>query len=176
MAAPYTSKKICVGAITGAHGIRGEVKLRSYTADPASLTDYGPLTSADGLRVYQLKIRSSAGDSLIAAIEGVSDRNAAEKLRGTELYVDRGRLPQTAEDEYYYEDLVGLRVLTISGDVFGTVHQVHNFGAGDLVEIAETSGQKNLYAFNDKTFPNVDLAAGTLTISLPEFIEPDNQP
>jgi len=125
---------VLVGAITGAHGIRGEVKLRSFTADPAAIASYSPLETAKGTKVEIAKLRPQK-DGFIAILRGVADRNAAEALRGTELFVPRERLPEPEDDEVYVHDLIGLAVHLADGSRLGEIVDVVDYGAGDLIDV-----------------------------------------
>ena len=158
---------LCV--ITGAHGVSGRVKIKPYTEEPENILAYGELTDDSGT-LYPLDITGMAKGQLLCSIDGVTDRNAAEKLRGTKLGVPSDRLPEPEEGSFYIEDLVGLRVCTSEGEDVGKVKAVHNFGAGDMVEIQPPSGKTELFAFTDANFPEVDIAAGTLTFCAPERI------
>jgi 16S rRNA processing protein RimM len=158
-----------LGHIGAAHGIRGEVVLQSYTAEPADITSYGPLSDETGRRTFVVESVRSSGKGLIARIAGVTDRDAAEALRGTRLYVDRAQLPEVAEDEYYHEDLIGLAAVLETGEPFGKVVAVQNFGAGDLIEIAPVgSSQTVLVPFTRACVPEVDIAAGCVVVTPPE--------
>lgn len=151
---------VLLGVVIGAQGIRGEVKVKTFTADPAALGDYGPLVDAKTGKAVALKVRRVAkGDVVIAAIKGVEDRNAAEAMRGTELQVPRSALPQADEGEFYYADLVGLAAATPEGRQLGTVVAVHNFGAGDMLEVRTDAGHTAMVPFSDAAVPQVDLAA-----------------
>ena len=132
---------VLVGAITGAHGIRGEVKLKSFTADPAAIASYSPLETAKGAMIAITKLRA-AKDGFIAILKGVSDRNAAETLRGTELFVPRERLPEPEDDEVYVHDLIGLSVHLADGTVLGEIVDVADYGAGDLIDV-KVDGRKD---------------------------------
>ena len=136
-----TRDLVLVGAITGAHGIRGEVKLRSFTADPKDIAAYSPLETAAGQKLVVAKIRPQK-DGFIAILKGVSDRNAAEALRGTELFVPRERLPPPGEDEVYVHDLIGLAVHLADGRQLGVVVDVADYGAGDLIDV-KVEGRKD---------------------------------
>lgn len=160
--------RICVGQIGAAHGVRGEVRLRSFTADPAAIVSYGPLQAEDG-RVLEIESMRPAKDHFVATLAGIADRNAAERLANTKLYVPRDRLPEPDEpDEYYHADLIGLAVVDRAGTSLGTVVAVHNFGAGDLIEVRQAEGKPTqLLPFDALTVPGVDLAAGRLVVQLP---------
>ncbi len=160
--------RVCLGQIGAAHGVRGEVRLRSFTADPEAIAGYGPLETEDG-RVVEIKALRPAKDHFVATLSGVADRNAAEKLANTKLYVPRERLPEPEEaDEFYHADLIGLAVVDRGGTQLGTVIAVHNFGAGDLIEVKPQAGGKTeLVAFNAIDVPVVDIAAGKIVVDLP---------
>ncbi len=168
------NRRVLLGVVAGAHGIRGEVVVRSYTDAPADIAAYGPLGDAAGTRLVKLRVVRVTAKGVIARVEGVSDRNAAEALKGLELYVDRAALPPADEDEYYHADLIGMTVIDADGRDVGTVVAIQNFGAGDLLEY-RLEGQKRteLLPFNAAFVPNVDLAAGRVTIAPPP---PDDEP
>jgi len=153
--------------------VRGEVRLHSFTADPPAIASYGPLESEDG-RVFEIEAMRPAKDHFVARISGVADRNAAELLKNVKLYVPRERLPEPGEpDEFYHADLIGLAVVDRDGQKLGTVVAVHNFGAGDLIEMnPEAGGKTELLPFDEFHVPVVDLAAGKLVIVAPQ---PDDQ-
>ncbi|WP_316178843.1 MULTISPECIES: ribosome maturation factor RimM [unclassified Bradyrhizobium] len=169
------SKLICVARIGAAHGVRGEVRLWTFTEDPLAVLHYGPLTTKDGSRSFEVAKAREAKDHLVAAIKGVTDRNAAERLNGLELYVPRDRLPETADDEYYHADLIGLAAETADGAQLGRVLAIHNFGAGDIIEIAPPSGSTLMLPFTNAVVPTVDLAGGRVIIELPAEIEGDDE-
>lgn len=163
---------VCVGQIATAHGVRGLVKLRSYTTDPGAIASYGPLTDLTGKRAFALNLVGEAKDQLLARIEGIEDRDAALALRGVRLYVPRARLPQTGDaDEYYHVDLLGLTVVTTEGERFGAVVSIDDHGAGDVVEIARGDADEpsNTVAvpFTKACFPEVDLTAGRIVVDPP---------
>ena len=137
--------RIRVARIGAAHGIRGEVKLWSFTEDPLAVVQYGPLETADGARRFEIEAARPAKDHLVARLKGIGDRDAAEKLRNTDLFVPRDRLPPIEEsDTFYHADLVGLSAVDADGVAIGTVSAIHNFGAGDLIEIAPAAGGEPL--------------------------------
>jgi 16S rRNA processing protein RimM len=160
--------RVCLGQFGAAHGVRGEVRLRSFTADPAAITSYGPLETEDG-RVLEIEALRPAKDHFVATLAGIADRNAAERLTNVKLYVPRERLPEPAEpDEYYHADLVGLAAVDRAGKLLGSVVAVHNFGAGDLIELRRAEGEPTeLIPFDAATVPEVDLGARRLVIELP---------
>ncbi|HTL64414.1 MAG TPA: ribosome maturation factor RimM [Pseudolabrys sp.] len=167
------AERICVARIGAAHGVRGEVKLWSFTEDPAAVANYGPLETEDGKQRFEIEAMRPAKDHFVARIAGVSDRDAAERLRNLELYVPRARLPKINEqDTYYHADLVGLDVVTPEGVQIGTVHALHNFGAGDIIEIMPVgSGEPLMLPFNDATVPRVDLEAKQIVLVQPVEVE-----
>jgi 16S rRNA processing protein RimM len=160
--------RVCLGQIGAAHGVRGEVRLHSFTADPAAIVSYGPLETEDG-RIVEIEAMRPAKDHFVARLSGIADRNAAERLKNIKLYVPRERLPEPEEpDEFYHADLVGLRVVDRGGAQIGTVVAVHNFGAGDLIEMQPETGSKTeLLPFDAATVSEVDLASGQLVVELP---------
>lgn len=158
------SGTVLLGVVIGAQGIQGEVKVKTFTGEPEAVGDYGPLQDAGATRKFQLKVlRLSKGDVVIARIKGVEDRNAAEALKGTELHVLRSALPQAGKGEFYFADLVGLTAM-MSGRVLGSVTAVHNYGAGDMLEVKTDGGRSAMVPFTDDAVPVVDLAAGTVTV------------
>ena len=161
-------RRVLLGRIASAHGIRGEVLIHAYTQAPENIGAYGPLSDADGMRTFTVASARVTQKGVVARLEGVNDRNAAEALRGVELYVDRKRLPATSEDEFYQADLVGLSAVDSSGEALGTIVAVHNFGAGDLLEIRlAASGKTELIPFTDEVVPGVDIAAGRAVVVMP---------
>jgi 16S rRNA processing protein RimM len=161
--------RVCVAQIGGAHGIRGEVKLKSFTADPMAVKDYGLLTSEDGAASFEIEALRPAKGHLVARLRGVGDRTAAERLAHVRLFVPRERLPPPAPDEFYHVDLIGLAAVTADGAEVGTVVAVHDFGAGDILELRpRTGGATIMVPFTDAFVPVVDLAAGRITVAPPE--------
>lgn len=158
---------VLIGRITGAHGIRGEVKLQSFTAEPEAIARYGPLQTDRGTTVEIERLRPQK-QGFIATLKGIGDRNRAEALAGAELFIDRTALPDPGNDESYIHDLVGLSVVSRDGSVFGKVADVVNYGAGDLIDIARAGEASILVPFSNAFVPEVDLAKGRLTIDLPE--------
>jgi len=166
--------RICVARIGAAHGVRGEVKLWTFTEDPLAVKRYGPLASKDGARQFEVTDARAAKGHLIATLKGVASRDEAERLNGVELYIARERLPATAADEYYRADLIGLAAVNGAGDPLGRVIAIHNFGAGDIIEIAPTHGTTLLLSFTNAVVPSVDLAGGRVTIEPPAEIDGDD--
>jgi 16S rRNA processing protein RimM len=168
-------RKVCLGMIAGAHGVRGDVRVQSFTADPADIVAYGPLTDEAGTRKLSLKLVGETRGQLIARIAGVADRNAAEALKGLRLYVERSALPATAAEEYYHGDLLGLRCELRDGEAYGTVAALHDFGAGDVIEIERPGGERVMLPFTSAVVPVVDLAGGRLVVEPPvEVVAEEN--
>jgi 16S rRNA processing protein RimM len=166
MAAP-----VCVARIGAAHGVRGAVKLWTFTEAPLAVQSYGPLMTKDGARQFEIADVREAKDHLVATFKGVATRNDAEKLNGIELYVPREKLPATDRDEYYHADLIGLAAVNAADEPIGRVVAIHNFGAGDIIEIAPPKGATMLLPFTNAVVPTVDIAGGRVVIELPQEIE-----
>lgn len=163
---------VACGRIAAPHGVRGLVKLQSFTADPASIFAYRPLLDAKGQRVFSLALSATTKDGFIARIDGVADRNAAEALTGTLLYVPRAALPAPEDDdEFYHADLIGLAAVDAAGRVIGTVRAVQDFGAGTYLEIERPGGGALLLPFTKAAVPQIDLAGGRLNVVPPDEIE-----
>lgn len=163
------SRRLCLGRIVSAHGIKGLVKVICFGEDPQSLEKYGPLfTDEKGGGTLRLAVRNPVKGGFLAQVEGVSDRNGAEALRGTSLYVERESLPEPEEGQYYYDDLIGLEALDPSGEPLGRVISVQNFGAGDLLEIAPPGGKAFLVPFVKDFVGDVDLKKKNVIVFVPE--------
>lgn len=168
--------RLLVGAIAAPHGVRGLVKVKSFTAEPADIAAYGPLSDESGRRRITLQVMSAAsGGALICRIDGIADRDAAEALRGLRLYVERAALPApAAAEEYYHADLIGLAATLADGTAFGRVVAVQNYGAGDILEIERDGGTPRLVdlPFTRTVVPVVDIAGGRLVVDPPaELLE-----
>lgn len=166
--------QVCVARIGAAHGVRGAVKLWTFTEDPLAIEDYGPLATKDGERHLELTSAREAKDHLVVTFKGVTTRDEAERLNGVELYIPRDKLPATEEDEYYHADLIGLDAVTTADEPLGRVIAIHNFGAGDIIEIAPESGTTILLPFSNAVVPTVDIPGGRVVIELPREIEGDD--
>ena len=166
--------QVCVARIGAAHGVRGAVKLWTFTEDPFAVKRYGPLSTMDNTRQFEIASVREAKGHLVAQFKGVTTRDEAERLNGLELYVPRGRLPATDADEYYHADLIGLAAVTTADQPLGRVVAIHNFGAGDILEIAPPQGATMLLPFTNAVVPNVDIAGGRVLIELPGEIEGDD--
>jgi len=167
------AERIRVARIGAAHGVRGEVKLWSFTQDPMAIADYGPLETEDGKQRFEIEALRPAKEFLVARIAGVADRDGAAKLCNLDLFVPRDRLPALDEaDTYYHTDLVGMVAVTPEGVPLGAVTAVHNFGAGDLIEIASTGGgEPLLLPFTEIVVPKIDTALRQIIVVLPSVIE-----
>ncbi len=166
-----------MGRIGAAHGIKGEVRILSFTEDPLALKDYGPLeTNRPGL-VIEIESARATTNVLVARLKGITDRNAAEKLNGVELFVDRDRLPATEDDDdFYHADLIGLEARLVDGTTLGKVTAIPNYGASDLIEVRdERTGDTYLYPFTKAVVPEVKLAEGYLVIDVPVDAEPGEE-
>ena len=163
--------QICIARIGAAHGVRGAVKLWTFTEDPFAVKRYGPLSTKDGARQFEVTDAREVKGHLVATLKGVTTREEAERLNGVELYIAREKLPATEEDEYYHTDLIGLAAVTTADQPLGRVVAIHNFGAGDIMEIAPLQGATMLLPFTSAVVPTVDLKAGRVVIELPDEIE-----
>jgi 16S rRNA processing protein RimM len=162
------AKRLCLGIVTGPHGVRGAVRIKSFTEDPAAIGDYGPVSDAAGTRQFALKVRGLSKGVVLAELDGIADRDAAVALRGLHLYVDRERLPPAEADEFYHADLLGLEVVLADGKPLGRVAGLYDFGAGQSLEITGVAGEAILVPFTKAVVPVVDLAAGRLVIEPPD--------
>jgi 16S rRNA processing protein RimM len=163
--------RICVARIGAAQGTGGEVRLWPFTTRAEAVAAYGPLQTTDG-RSFEIASLRPGKECLIARLKGVTDRTAAERLRNTDLYVSRERLPEPEPDEFYHADLIGLRAEDTEGKTIGAVVAVHNFGAGDILEIApEAGGETLMHPLSTAAVPHVEIAAGRIVVVLPEEAE-----
>ena len=170
-----SDRHVVLGIITSAHGIRGEVKLKSFTEDPEAIAGYGPLATKAG-GILEIQSLKPSKNGFIARIKGVNDRNQAEALRGTELLVERDKLPEPDNDEFYYADLIGLNAETPDGESYGKVTAVHDFGAGDLLEIQLTGASRTeVIAFTTKTVPAIEIENGRIIIVPPAEDEEEDK-
>lgn len=170
---PSFAERVCLGEIAGAHGVKGVVRVRSFTAEPAAIAAYGTLTDASGERKFELKMTGMSRSHVLAEITGVVDRSTAVALKGTRLYVPRTRLPAAGVDEYYHGELIGLIAELAHGARLGPVIAVEDFGAGTVLEIAREGGEPVLVPFTNALVPEVDVAGGRLVIDPPPgLLEP----
>lgn len=168
---------VCLGVVVGAHGIRGAVRVKSFTADPEDVAAYGPVSTEDGARSWPIRATGSAKGVVICALKGVDDRTAAEALKGVRLYVPRAALPLPDDaDEFYHADLVGLTVEQEDGVRLGTIRAVHDFGAGDMLEVApapDAASRPLMIPFTRAAVPVVDLTGGRVVVAaLPGLLDP----
>lgn len=162
-----------VGRILGPHGVRGLLRVQ-YFGDPVSLVGYGPVMNRDGKALFEMDAKSNLKKGVMLMVaDGVNDRNAAEDLKGTDLFIPRHRLPEPEEDEFYNSDLIGLEAFHVDGAQLGRVKAVQNFGASDLLEIQPVSGRTYYVPFTKDIVPEIDLAAGRLIINPPEGLIDD---
>jgi 16S rRNA processing protein RimM len=161
------AKRVCVAQFGAAHGVRGEIALRSFTEQPADFSRYGPLSSKDGAHVFDITGMRAVKDHFLVRVAGIDDRSAAETLRNVELYVTRDRLPPPTDDEFYHADLIGLAAATLDGAALGTVSAIYNFGAGDVIEIRPAAGDTLLVPFTRQAVPTIDFTAGRLVVDPP---------
>lgn len=164
-----------VAQVGAAHGVRGEVKITTFTEDPMALADYRDLKRQDGSPAITVLSARPVKGGIVARLKGVEDRNAAEALRGLKLYIPRDALPDTEEDEFYLADLIGLSVETAGGEVLGRVKTVQDFGAGDLLEIQPRGGATWWLPFTKEAVPEVRIAEGKLIAAPPETTEGEPQ-
>jgi 16S rRNA processing protein RimM len=165
--------QICIARIGAPHGVRGAVKLWTFTEDPLAVKRYGLLATKDGARQFEVTHAREAKGHLVATLKGVATREDAERLNGIELYIAREKLPATDRDEYYHADLIGLAAVTAASEPIGRVIAIHNFGAGDIIEIAPPHGATMLLPFTNAVVPSVDLAGGRVVIELPSEVDGD---
>ncbi len=164
------ASRLCLGVITGAHGLHGAVRVRTFTATPRAIADYGTLEDRDHRRRFKLRLLRADKNGAVVRLDGVLNRDQAEALKGVKLFCRRNALPKAAdEDEFYHADLIGLAALDMSGARVGTVRALHDFGAGDVIEILpDDGGPPQVLPFTRKAVPVIDLAAGTVSIDPPE--------
>ena len=167
MPAPADKALVCVAVVATAHGVRGALKLRTWTERPESVAQYGPVCDRNGRELFELKVIGEARQGVLVEASGITSREAAEALRGVELYVPRERLPATGEDEFYHEDLIGLEVVDTSGASRGRIVGVLNHGAGDVLEVQPGDGPSLTLPFTREAVPEIDLAAGRVVIDPP---------
>jgi 16S rRNA processing protein RimM len=159
---------VLLAAVIGAQGLKGEVKVKTFTTVPEALRAYGVLHDAKGKTYEITALRPSKAGEAVIAFRGIASRDEAEALKGTELFVKRAALPATAADEFYHADLIGLEAFDSEGRLVGVIAAIHNFGAGDVIAIARADGDEVLLAFTAETVPEIDIAAGRVRIAVPE--------
>ena len=161
-------KDVLLAAVMGAQGLKGEVKVKLFTAAPDALPRYGALHTKDGRKLKITAYRPAKEGEAVIAFAGISDRNAAEAMRGTELFVTRDALPQTDADEFYHADLIGLEARDHEGRIIGKVSALHNYGASDVIELSRDDGDHVLMAFTRETVPVLNIAEGYIVVAVPE--------
>ena len=165
------AKDVLLAAIIGAQGLKGEVKVKTFTETPDSLARYRRLHAKDGRGFTVTHTKAAKSDEAVVAFAEVVDRNTAEALRGLELFVPREVLPEPAENEFYHTDLIGLTAMDEADRVIGTIKAIHNFGASDVIEIARADGDSVMLPFSNDFVPVVDLKAGRVVVAEPEEVE-----
>ena len=166
--------RVCVGSIAGAFGVSGEVRLKSFCADPEAIAGYGPLETEDGGRRFTVTLGRAVKSGFAARLSGVATKEEADALKGARLYAPRAALPALPDDEFYHADLIGLAVMDTGGAALGTVRAVHNHGAGDLLEVMGPGLKSSvLLPFTREAVPTIDLAAGLVVADPPEGLWPD---
>ena len=172
MKAREISRLVLVGRFGAPQGVRGEIRIKSYTADPLSIGDYGPLSDETGAKNFEIeRLRLLKEDMVVAKVKGLSDRDAAGALTGVSLHVSRDKLPPPDEDEFYIADLVGLAAVSPEGETIGVVKNVMNFGAGDILEIAPAAGDTLMLPFTKEVAPSIDFAGGRIVVVRPAETE-----
>jgi 16S rRNA processing protein RimM len=162
----HDSSLFCAAVIATAHGVRGHVKVKCFMEDPSQFKTYSPYSNESGEVSYVVeKVISQTKDILIVSLKGVQDRTQAEHLRGAQLMLSRERLPNLSEDTFYHRDLIGLEVLSVTGDRLGVVHALHKYGAGDILEVQTSDDKLEMIPFTKKSVPEVDLQKGCLVLS-----------
>lgn len=159
--------RVCLGAVVGVHGVRGEVKVRSFAEVPEDIDSYGPVENESGDKVFEIKVTGHSKELLRIKIRGIDDRNTALSLKGTGFYVERDKLPQLEdEEEFYHADLIGLKAkLSSSQEVVGEIVGIYNFGAGDLLDIKIAStGKSELLPFTKEYVPTVNIKDGYIIV------------
>ncbi len=166
---------VLMGRFGAPHGVRGEIRLQSFTEEPLAIASYGPLSDKSRARRFVLEnAREQGRDMLVVSVEGVTDREAAQRLTGTELYLPRASLPAPEEDEFYLADLIGLNVEDEAGAALGQVIALRNFGAGDILEVLpKDGGESQIYPFTKALAPIVDVAGGRIVVVVTESPESD---
>jgi 16S rRNA processing protein RimM len=162
------SKDVLLAAVIGAQGLKGEVKAKLFTHAPDALPRYGVLHTGDGRKLKITAFRPAKEGEAVIAFEGIADRNAADALKGVQLFVDRAALPETEEDEFYHADLIGLEARDSEGRVLGKVAALHNFGASDVIELVRPDGDSVHLAFTKETVPVLNIAEGFIVVAVPE--------
>jgi 16S rRNA processing protein RimM len=167
--------EILLGVVTAVHGLKGEVRVKTFAESPERLGDYGALLTPDGRKLEIASLRVTKADCAVVRFKGIEDRKGAEQLRNVRLLVGRTALPAIDEDEFYHADLIGLRAQDSEGRVIGIIRAIHNFGAGDVIELDRHGGGSLLLPFNREFVPKIDLENKSVTIAEPEDTEAREQ-
>jgi 16S rRNA processing protein RimM len=170
-----TTKRVCLGVVTGAHGVQGAVRIKSFTETPEDIGRYGPLTDDSGRRSFDLHLVGLAKGVVISRVAGIQDRNQAEALRGLRLYLPRSALPETKAEEYYHADLIGLEAVLRDGTPVGRVRAIYDFGAGDTLELARPGAPPVMVPFTRAVVPVIEPAAGRLVLDPPPGLLDENK-
>jgi 16S rRNA processing protein RimM len=173
MSATATPERVCVGQFAGAHGVRGLARLKPFTAKPEDVTRYGAVETEDAARRFALQLVGQAKGVVIVRVDGVADRDAARALTGLRLYVARANLPAPADDEFYHADLVGLAIVAPDGAALGSIRALHDFGAGDVLELVLRDGRAVMVPFSRAVVPEIDLAQRRAVIVMPDEVVAD---
>ncbi|HXS05253.1 MAG TPA: ribosome maturation factor RimM [Rhizomicrobium sp.] len=168
------ARDVLLAAVIGAQGLKGAVKVKLFTETPEALAKYGPLRDARGKSYEIIACRAAKPGEAVISFAGIADRSAAEALKGAELFVSRAALPETAEEEFYHADLIGLEAQDSEGRVLGRVAAIHNYGAGDVIEITCPDGDSVLLAFTRETVPTIDIPGGRIVVAVPEDEDTDH--
>jgi len=160
-------KRVCLGVVTGPHGVQGAVRIKSFTQAPEDIARYGPLSDEAGDRCFELSLVGAVKGVVLARLLGIEDRDQAEALRGLRLHLPRAALPQTEAEEYYHADLIGLEAVLGDGTRVGRVRAIHDFGAGDTLELARPGASPVMVPFTRAVVPSIELAAGRLVLDPP---------
>jgi 16S rRNA processing protein RimM len=167
-----SDSRVLLAAITGAHGVSGRVRLKTFTGEPGAVGNYGVLTDESGENSFELKVTGPTKGGVIAQIKGVTKREAAEAMKGQGLYVDRSALPESDdEEEFYHADLIGLAAETADGQRLGVVRAIYDFGAGDVLDVKPSKGKGHLIPFTLEVVPEIDVAGGRIIVSLPDEMD-----
>lgn len=164
------AQDVLLGVVIGAQGLKGEVRVKTFTESPSRLAAYGPLHTNGG-RALAVASAKAGKDCALVVFEGVTDRDAAEALKGTELFIKRSVLPEIDAEEFYHADLVGLRAEDTEGRAIGTVKALHNFGAGDVIELVRDDGDEVFLPFTREVAREIDIVNGRIVIAAPEEVE-----
>jgi 16S rRNA processing protein RimM len=164
------SDLVCLGVIIATHGVKGRVKIKTYTENPKDLVSYGELRDESG-KIYNITITGVQPANLLASIENINSMEAAEQLKGVELFAKRQNMPEPEAGSYYFHDLKELQIRLKDGTIYGNVYSVQDYGAGIILEIRKTDGVEESYSFNKETFPKIDIENGYAEFDPPEIIE-----